>query len=304
MLTPEAAYLNCLASGDLSQRVDQAYQLLTRCCLCAWECGVNRRAGKVGVCKTGERARVSSYGPHSGEEDPLRGWRGSGTIFFSSCNMHCQFCQNHEISQSALGYEVEPEGLAAIMLELQSSGSHNINLVSPSHVVPQILAAVLIAAKAGLRLPLVYNTGGYDSIEALNLLEGVIDIYMPDMKYASSQVARHYSKIPHYAEINRAAVCEMHRQVGDLMIDERGLATRGLLVRHLVLPNGVAGSVEIFQFLASEISPNTYINIMTQYRPAFNASQFPKISRRPNQREFHAAYEAAREAGLHRLEER
>jgi putative pyruvate formate lyase activating enzyme len=304
MLTPEAAYLNCLASGNLLQRVEQAFELLNHCSLCAWECGVNRRVGKVGVCKTGERARVSSYGPHLGEEDPLRGWRGSGTIFFSGCNMRCQFCQNHDISNSTAGDEVGSEEIAGIMLELQSSGCHNINLVSPSHVVAQILAAVLIAARAGLHLPLVYNTGGYDSIETLKLLDGVIDIYMPDMKYASSQIARHYSKIPHYAEVNQAAVREMYRQVGDLIINDQGLAVRGLLVRHLVLPNGLAGTAGIFQFLAQEISPNTYLNIMTQYRPAFNARLFPKLNRLPSRREFQDAFEAAQEAGLHRLDER
>jgi len=303
MLTFETAYLTLSGSGELAQRVSQAYEMLSRCCLCAWDCGMDRRAGKLGICRTGERARVSSYGPHLGEEDPLRGWRGSGTIFFSSCNLRCQFCQNYDISQSASGDEVEPETLAAMMLELQSLGCHNINLVSPSHVVPQILAAVMIAAQAGLRLPLVYNTGGYDSIEALRLLEGIIDIYMPDMKYASAQIARHYSKIPNYPQFNQAAVREMHRQVGDLQLDERGLARRGLLVRHLVLPNNLSGTAEIVRFLAQEVSTNTYLNLMDQYRVAYHAKQFPKLNRPITRQEYQAAVEMAHAAGLYRLDE-
>jgi putative pyruvate formate lyase activating enzyme len=239
-----------------------------------------------------------------GEENPLRGWRGSGTIFFSGCNLRCQFCQNFEISQAASGGEVEPQELATMMLELQALGCHNINLVSPSHVVPQILAAVCLAAQAGLRLPLVYNTGGYDSMNALKLLDGVVDIYMPDMKYASSQVARYYSKIPNYAQVNQAAVSEMHRQVGDLQIDEDGLAVRGLLVRHLVLPNNLAGTGEVVQFLAQEISPDTYLNLMDQYRPAYNAGQFPKLRRQITAQEYREAIDLAHSAGLHRLDER
>lgn len=304
MLTFEPAYLKLLHNGELIQRVSQAHDLLGKCCTCAWNCGVDRLSGKLGICKTAGTAKVSSYGPHLGEEDPLRGWRGSGTIFFTRCNLHCQFCQNHDISQTDAGAESEPPGLAAMMLELQSLGCHNINLVSPSHVVPQILAAVLIAAQAGLHLPLVYNTGGYDSMESLRLLDGVIDIYMPDMKYASPQIARHYSKIPNYPQVNQEAVGEMHRQVGDLQLDENGLATRGLLVRHLVLPNGLAGTAEIVRFLAEQISPCTYLNLMDQYRPAFNARQFPKLNRRTNQAEFQAAVEMAHAAGLYRLDER
>jgi len=303
-LTFEPAYLRLLRSGELAQRVSQAYERLSQCDLCGWGCGVDRRAGKLGVCRTGERARVSSYGPHLGEEDPLRGWRGSGTIFFSRCNLRCQFCQNYDISQTDAGEEVEPQELAAMMLELQAYGCHNINLVSPSHVVPQILAAVLIAAQAGLRLPLVYNTGGYDSLTALRLLDGVIDIYMPDMKYASAQIARYYSKVPHYPEVNQAAVREMHRQVGDLQMDEHGLARRGLLVRHLILPNGLAGTAEIVRFLAEEISKNTYLNLMDQYRPAYKAAQYPKINRRITRQEYDEAVRLAHQAGLYRLDQR
>ena len=304
----EPAYLNLLPSGGLLARVEQAYEHLSQCDLCAWECKVDRRVGVLGVCRTGERARLNSYGPHMGEEDPLRGWRGSGTIFFARCNLRCQYCQNHNISQMDAGELVEPEDLAAVMLDLQDSGCHNINFVSPTHVVAPILAAVLIATKAGLRLPLVYNTGGYDSLSALHLLDGVIDIYMPDMKYASVQSAWAYSKARRYPQANQAAVEEMHRQVGDLVIDGHGLAQRGLLVRHLVLPNGLAGTKEIVRFLAEEISPNTYLNLMDQYRPEHNVrryrTQFPKLNRPITRAEYDQAVSMAREAGLKRLDRR
>jgi putative pyruvate formate lyase activating enzyme len=300
----QPAYLELLYNGQLKERVAQAYQNLTACNVCGHECGINRRGGELGICRTGERARVSSYGPHLGEEDPLRGWRGSGTIFFARCNLRCQFCQNHDISQTDSGNKIEPEDLAGIMLGLQRYGCHNINLVSPSHVVPQFLAALLIAAQAGLTLPIVYNTGGYDSLSSLELLDGVIDIYMPDMKFASPQIARHYSKIPNYPRINQAAVKEMHHQVGDLQIDTNGLATRGLLIRHLVLPYNLAGTDKIVRFLAEEISPNTYLNLMDQYRPAHKASQYPKLKRRITREEYRTAVRQAIEAGLQRLDER
>ncbi len=300
----EPSYVRLLHSGELERRVAEAYPHLSICDVCAWHCPVDRRAGRMGACRTGERARVSSYGPHLGEEDPLRGWRGSGTIFFTRCNLKCQFCQNHDISQTDSGDELEPEQIAAIMLELQASGCHNINLVSPSHVVPQILAADFIAAQAGLRLPLVYNTGGYDSMEMLELLDGVIDIYMPDMKYADVSVAKRYSKVPNYPRANQTAVREMHRQVGDLQIDEQGLATRGLLVRHLVLPENLAGTDKIVRFLADEISPDTYLNLMDQYRPAYRAHDLPPLDRRVTRQEYRAAVEMARAAGLQRLDER
>ncbi len=300
----EPAYLRLLSSGELRERVAWAYEHLSICDVCARKCKVDRRAGQVGVCRTGERAKVSSYGPHLGEEDPLRGWRGSGTIFFSRCNLRCQFCQNHDISQSDAGYEIEAEGLASIMLELQAQGCHNINFVSPSHVVPQLMAATLIAAEAGLRLPLVYNTGGYDSMAMLELLDGVIDIYMPDMKYADAEIARRYSKIADYPRVNQIALREMFRQVGDLQIDNRGLAVRGLLVRHLVLPENLAGTDAVVQFLAREISPNTYLNLMDQYRPAYKAGHFPELNRRITRHEYAAAVKMAQDAGLKRLDER
>jgi putative pyruvate formate lyase activating enzyme len=300
----EPAYLKLLESGEFKARVTQAYNYMAACNVCAWDCGIDRSAGKFGVCRTGINAKVSSYGAHMGEEDPLRGWRGSGTIFFSRCNLHCQYCQNHDISQTENGDEITPEQLAIMMLELQDAGCHNINLVSPSHVVPQILAAVLIAAQAGLRLPLVYNTGGYDSLTSLHLLDGVIDIYMPDMKYASPQIGLRYSKIRDYPKVNQAAVREMHRQVGDLFIDESGLARRGLLVRHLVLPNNLAGTEKIVEFLAQEISNNTYLNLMDQYRPAYKANQYPQLKRPITKEEYRVAVQLAHQAGLNRLDER
>ncbi len=300
---PQPAYLTLLYSGDLAERVEEAHQLLALCHVCAWKCKADRTQGKRGVCRTGEKALVSSYGPHHGEEDVLRGWGGSGTIFFSSCNLKCQFCQNSSISQVPGGREVTPEELAAMMLELQDRGCHNINLVSPSHVASQIIAALLIAAERGLRLPLVYNTGGYDSLEMLRLLDGIIDIYMPDMKYADADLARRHSKILNYPEVNRAAVREMHRQVGDLQVDSSGLAVRGLLVRHLVLPHHLAGTDRVLRFLAREISPHTYLNLMDQYHPAYRAADYPPLARPLTRDEYHEALQLAHDAGLHRLDQ-
>jgi len=262
------------------------------------------RHERAGSCKTGVRAVVTSYHPHLGEEDPLRGRRGSGTIFFAWCNLNCQFCQNYDISQLGHGHEVEPEELAAMMLSLQAQGCHNINLVSPTHVVPQIMAAVLIAAQAGLRLPLVYNTGGYDSLVALALLDGMVDIYMPDMKYANAETAHKYSKVKAYPTVNQVAVKEMHRQVGDLVLDENGIALRGLLVRHLVLPDELAGTAEITRFLAEEVSRDTYINIMDQYRPCYKAAELPPLDRPITRAEYEQAVQQAREIGLHRFDKR
>jgi putative pyruvate formate lyase activating enzyme len=246
---------------------------------------------------------VSSYGPHFGEEDPLVGSGGSGTIFFTWCNLRCQFCQNYEISQLGDGREVEPEQIADMMLSLQEQGCHNINLVSPSHVVPHILAALLIAAEAGLRLPLVYNTGGYDSLKTLALLDGVVDIYMPDVKYADAAVARRASGIAHYPAANQAAVKEMQRQVGDLSLDGRGIAQRGLLVRHLVLPAGLAGTAEVVRFLRDEVSPRAYVNVMQQYRPCYRARELPPLDRPISRQEYAEAVGLAEQAGL-RLDQR
>ena len=299
----EPAYLALLRSGELKRRVQAAYERLHTCDFCGRECRVDRHE-HVGSCNTGVRAVVTSYHPHLGEEDPLRGWRGSGTIFFAWCNLNCQFCQNYDISQLGHGHEVEPEELAAMMLSLQAQGCHNINLVSPTHVVPQILAAVLIAAQAGLRLPLVYNTGGYDSLVALALLDGMVDIYMPDMKYANAETAQKYSKVKAYPTVNQVAVKEMHRQVGDLVLDENGIALRGLLVRHLVLPDELAGTAEIARFLAEEVSRDTYINIMDQYRPCYKAAELPPLDRPITRAEYEQAVQQAREIGLHRFDKR
>jgi putative pyruvate formate lyase activating enzyme len=301
----EPAYLRLLASGELAQRVEQAWRHLEDCDLCARDCHVNRCVTIDGaVCRTGERAVVASYGAHHGEEDCLRGCRGSGTIFFSWCNLRCVYCQNWDLSQKGAGREVEPAEIAEMMLELQREGCHNINFVSPSHVVAQIIAAVHDAARRGLHLPIVYNTGGYDSLQALALLDGIVDIYMPDMKYGDAELARKYSKVRNYVEANRAAVREMHRQVGDLVLDERGVAQRGLLVRHLVLPGGIAGTAAVLAFLADEISRNTYVNLMDQYRPCYRADEYPEIARPVTRTEYREALAAAELVGLTRLDQR
>lgn len=299
MSTP--AYLT-LPISELQERAEIAFARMEHCNLCARRCDVNRLDGKLGVCKTGLRARVSSYGLHMGEEDPLRGWKGSGTIFFARCNLRCVFCQNYDISQTDAGNEVTSQELAVIMLELQAMGCHNINLVSPSHVVPQILSALLLAVRGGLSVPLVYNTGGYDALETLQLLDGIVDIYMPDMKYSNGGNAKRYSRAMDYPRVNCEVVREMYRQVGDLQIGGDGLATRGLLVRHLILPHDLAGTKQIVRFLADEISVNTYLNLMAQYRPAYNASRYPELNRRITADEYDAAVRMAKEAGLTNLD--
>lgn len=304
MPSTEPGFLGLLRAGELKRRAEAAWTHLAACDVCPRQCLVDRLRGQLGVCHGGALARVSSYGAHLGEEDPVRGWRGSGTIFFTRCNLRCQFCQNHDISQTDHGEEVTPEELAAIMLRLQSLGCHNINLVSPTHVVPQLLAAILVAANAGLVVPLLYNSGGYDALPMLALLDGVIDIYMPDMKYSDAAVAERYSKVANYPEVNRSAVAEMHRQVGDLLVDARGIAVRGLLVRHLVLPGGLAGTPEVVRFLAERISTRTYLNIMDQYRPAYRASEYPELNRSVTREEFASAVRAALDFGMQRLDRR
>jgi putative pyruvate formate lyase activating enzyme len=299
------AYHALLPTGELAQRAKQAYQHLEDCDLCARYCHMNRRQTiKGAVCRTGERAIVNSFGPHHGEENPLRGWNGSGTIFFSWCSLRCVFCQNWEISQKGRGQEVEPLQLAEMMLQLQAQGCHNINFVTPSHVVAQIIAAVDIAAQQGLNIPLVYNTGGYDSPEALALLDGIIDVYMPDLKYGDSKLARQYSKVRNYVEVNFAAVKEMYRQVGDLQLDANGIAQRGLLVRHLVLPANIAGTDKVLAFLAQEISTNTYLNLMDQYYPCYRADDYPLLARPITGAEYDQALKLAEQYGLHRLDRR
>ena len=299
----EPAYLSLQRTGELDERARRSYERLLDCDVCPRRCGANRRSSAQGaICRTGERARVASYFPHHGEEAPLSGSRGSGTIFFSRCNLFCQYCQDSDLSQLGEGADVEPDDIARMMLWLQSERCHNINLVSPTHVVPQILAALRIAVREGLRLPLVYNSGGYDSLDTLTLLDGIVDIYMPDCKYADAQVGWRLSGVPDYPAVSQAAVLEMYRQVGDLVVDERGIAQRGLLVRHLVLPGGLAGTAQVMRFLAEEVSTNTYLNVMDQYRPCFKASELPPLDRRVTTAEYRHAVRHAREAGLHRLD--
>ena len=291
-------------TGELQVRVDKARKLLSPCIVCPRQCNVDRLAEEKGVCGTGSKAVVSSYTPHFGEESPLVGTGGSGTIFITNCNLLCVFCQNFDISHLGQGTETSDGQLAAMMVSLQRQGCHNINFVTPSHVVPQILAALPEAIDRGLTVPLVYNSSGYDSVETLKLADGVFDIYMPDFKFWDGESARRYAKAPDYPEKARAALKEMHRQVGDLALDEEGIAVRGLLVRHLVMPGAREETREIMHFLADEISRQTYVNVMDQYRPCGRAAQFPPIDRRPTHAEFQDAMDAAKEAGLRRLDER
>lgn len=295
-------YIKLLENGELEVRAQLAAQHLKNCDVCPLECHVNRMKGELGICKTGEFAQVSSYFAHHGEESPISGRRGSGTIFFARCNMRCVYCQNADISQLSTGREVTAEMLGTMMLELQSRGCHNINFVSPSHIVPQILAGVHLAAQRGLNIPLVYNTGGYDSLEMLSLLDGVFDIYMPDMKYGDNETAWKYSRVKDYHEVNQGAVLEMQRQVGDLKLDEQGVAYKGLLIRHLVLPNQLASSEKILKFLAEKVSKNVYLNIMAQYHPAYRACDFPELNRRIRPEEYHEVIDFAKKLGLERLD--
>jgi putative pyruvate formate lyase activating enzyme len=284
----------------LRERAVRAKELLTKCVLCPRGCGVDRTAGELGFCGTGDLAAVASYTPHFGEEAPLVGRSGSGTIFFCGCNLGCIFCQNYDISHLKRGSEVSPEELAAMMLALQKRGCHNINFVTPTHVVPQILDALVVARANGLNVPLVYNCGGYESLETLKFLDGVIDIYMPDVKYSDDTASEALSRAPDYWEVCRAALREMHRQVGDLRTDGEGVATSGLLVRHLVLPEGLAGTREVMRFLAEEISADTYVNVMEQYRPCYRADEDRRLTRRISVKEFAEALDEARKHGLHR----
>lgn len=294
------ASYNLMPPGVLEDRAHEALARLESCEICPRRCRVNRLQDERGFCRTGRKARVASYSPHFGEEAPLVGRGGSGTIFFCGCNLACVFCQNYDISQEDCRKEVAPEILAGMMLRLQDSGCHNINFVTPTHVVPQILEALVLARSGGLHVPLVYNSGGYDSAETLRLLDGIFDIYMPDAKYGRDEEAMRYSQAPDYTANMKAAVREMHRQVGDLVMDEEGVAVRGLLVRHLVLPEGAAGTAEVVRFLSEEISKSTYLNIMAQYRPEYNACRFPGLARRITLKEYSDAVDMAVRAGLER----
>jgi putative pyruvate formate lyase activating enzyme len=301
------AHVQAFEHGVLQTRVKTALEHLRECRLCPRACGVNRAENEAGVCRIGRHAHVSSAFPHLGEEDCLRGSRGSGTIFFAGCNLKCVFCQNAEISQFEEGQDVSAEDLAALMLRLQTAGCHNINFVTPEHVVPQILEALLPAGEGGLRLPLVYNTGGYDSLKSLRLMDGLVDIYMPDFKFWSEDRSARYLLARDYPAAARQAIAEMHRQVGPLRVDERGVALRGVLVRHLVMPGLLDETREIMRWLAEEVSRDTYVNLMDQYRPAWKVGaegRYPEINRTLAPREFGEAEDAARAAGLWRFDSR
>lgn len=300
----EASYLKAYSEGRLQEAVRRASLWMRKCTLCPRLCGVNRMADEKGFCRTGIKAVVASYGPHYGEERPLVGMNGSGTIFFSHCNLFCVFCQNHDISHGGAGTPVGPEEIASIMLSLQRRGCHNINFVTPTHAIHAILEALVIAVEAGLRVPLVYNCGGYERVAALKLLDGIVDIYMPDFKFWSAEAARELMNAPDYPERARAGLKEMRRQVGDLVLDRAGVAQRGLLVRHLVMPEGLAGTGEIMEFLAREISAGTYVNVMDQYHPCGSAYKHRGINRRISAEEYRASVEAALRAGLTRLDDR
>ncbi len=297
-------YLETLNQGLFPVKVAAAMEMLKSCNVCPRGCGINRLEEETGFCGIGSKAVVSSVGAHFGEETCLVGHGGSGTIFFTSCNLKCVFCQNFEISHFMEGHEVASRQLADIMLELQQEGCPNINFVTPSHFVPQIISAVFLAAEAGLSVPLVYNTGGYDSLESLRLLDGIIDIYMPDIKFMDSEICRRLMEAPDYPAVVKAAVKEMHRQVGDLQIDRQGLATRGLLIRHLVMPEDLAGTQEAMRFIAKEISRNTYVNIMDQYRPCGRAFDHPDINRSVTREEYATAVDVAVQEGITRLDDR
>ncbi|MGR3309150.1 MAG: radical SAM protein [Candidatus Brocadiales bacterium] len=312
------SYIALYNSGELTERIEKANELLRECQLCPRRCKVNRLSGEKGICKTGKLPIISSYSPHWGEESPLVGEHGSGTIFITNCNLGCIFCQNYEISHLDEGNEVSLKRFAEMMLRLKDMGCHNINFVTPTHVIPQILTALPIAIEEGLDVPLVYNTGGYDLVESLELLDGVFDIYMPDFKFADSEVSARYCKAKDYPEIAKAAVKEMHRQVGDLIInneshtpppplnrgEREGVAERGLLIRHLVMPGGLAGTRKVMKFLAAEISKNTYVNIMNQYHPCGQAHKYPPIDRSTTFEEYQEAVKIAHEEGIERLDNR
>ena len=308
----EPAYFHLHRIGGLSARVEAGLAELADCCACPRNCHANRLQDKALVCKTGRHAIVSSAFPHFGEEDCLRGWNGSGTIFFGMCNLRCVFCQNWDISQQKAGRECAADEIADIAVTLQEQGCHNINFVTPEHVAPQVIEAIAAAVPKGLRLPIVYNTSAYDSIASLHLLDGLVDIYMPDFKFWSRESARRLAKAKDYPERAREAILEMHRQVGPLKLGHDGLAKRGVLVRHLVMPGQPNEAAAIFEWLAREVSPDTYVNIMGQYRPEFQVGSvvdddrrlYEEINRKPHATELEAAYAAARDAGLWRFDER
>ncbi|MDI6885071.1 MAG: radical SAM protein [archaeon] len=297
---PVPVYLETYETGELEERIEKLLDILNECKLCPRACGVTRNKGEKGYCKSGNELMVSSVHPHYGEEEVLVGTYGSGTIFLTNCNLGCIYCQNYDISHLGYGQRVTEEELAQSMLSLQKRGCHNINFVTPTHFTPQIMKALKIAIENGLHIPLVYNCGGYESKSTIELLDGIVDIYMPDIKYGDEESAKKYSNASDYFTVCKEAVKEMHRQVGDLTVDERGIAVRGLLIRHLVLPNGLAGSAEVFKFIATELSKESYVNIMLQYRPMYKAYEYKELNREIKMSEYREALDSAKEWGLHR----
>lgn len=293
-------YLETYASGELDERIEKLMAILNECNLCPRACGINRTRGETGYCNSDNHLVVSSVQPHYGEEDVLVGTYGSGTIFLTNCNLGCLYCQNYDISHLGHGQKITEEELALSMINLQKRGCHNINFVTPTHYTLQIVKALKIAIENGLHISLVYNCGGYESRSTIALLDGIVDIYMPDMKYSDAEPAERYSNAPDYFEVCKEAVKEMHRQVGDLIVDNRGIAVRGLLIRHLVLPDGLAGSAKVFEFIATELSKESYVNIMVQYRPMYKAYEYKELNRGVTMSEYKEALDSAKAWGLHR----
>lgn len=299
----EPAYIKLYEKGKLSEIAHRLLAIYDNCSLCPRECHVNRNNGERGTCSAGTKAKICSAHPHFGEERPLVGRRGSGTIFFSHCSLLCLYCQNWDISHSAEGYVISDEELASVMIHLQNIGCHNINFVTPTHFLPNIIHALVIAVEKGLNIPLVYNTGGYERVKILKLLEGIIDIYMPDYKYSDGKTAAKFSRgVKDYPEVAKAALKEMHRQVGVLKTDEDNIALKGLIIRHLVLPNNLAGTEAFVEFVAKELDTATYVNIMSQYRPCFKAHNYPELSRGILAGEFQTALSLARKYKLFNLD--
>lgn len=295
----QPSYIANYESGELENRIIRLTKILETCRLCPRQCMVDRLRGKLGYCQAGAKLEVSSYFPHFGEERPLVGRCGSGTIFLTHCNLKCNFCQNYDISHLGVGKSIFTQDLSRMMLSLQMQGCHNINFVTPTHYVPQLVAVLPFAIQMGLELPIVYNCGGYESLEVIELLDGIVDIYMPDAKFSSSQYAKQYANAPDYFDVLKIVLNEMHRQVGELKL-ENGIAYRGLLIRHLVMPNDVAGSEQILKFIAKELSTESYVNIMSQYRPCFDAVDEPLINRRIASKEYYETIDLAKKFGLHR----
>ncbi|MBM4278051.1 MAG: radical SAM protein [Deltaproteobacteria bacterium] len=294
------SYISLYKRGEIQRRIDLLMDILKECCLCPRECRVNRLNGEVGYCKAPPELMLSSAFPHFGEEPPLVGYHGSGTIFLTHCSLRCIFCQNYDISHEGSGERVTPSDMARAMKRLQEVSCHNINFVTPTHYTPQIIASLPEAIEMGLQLPIVYNCSGYESMEVIQLLDGIVDIYMPDAKYMDEKHARRYSTAPDYPEVLKKILKEMHRQVGDLRINSSGIAERGLLIRHLVMPNGVASSEAVLKFIAEEVSVDSYVNIMAQYRPEYRAFDFPDISRGVAQKEYAEAIQIAKRFHLYR----